>query len=75
MAIPLNEAKAIFARAASTLNAGMVARGKQYFGACADSYTLKVSANADILKNDFGQVTPENSMKWTAIERKFLSYV
>lgn len=34
--------------------------GKQYFGTCADSGTLGRADNAAIIKNDFGQVTPEN---------------
>ncbi|KAJ3524571.1 hypothetical protein NMY22_g10940 [Coprinellus aureogranulatus] len=44
------------------------AKGKLYFGACADPGTLNNNANANILKKDFGQVTPENSMKWDATE-------
>ncbi|KAF9466271.1 glycoside hydrolase superfamily [Collybia nuda] len=51
-----------------TLDAGMKSKGKKYFGSCADSGTLNIAANAALLKSDFGQVTPENSMKWDATE-------
>ncbi|KAJ2912222.1 hypothetical protein MD484_g8199, partial [Candolleomyces efflorescens] len=44
------------------------AKGKMYFGTCADPNTLNVAANSNILKKDFGQLTPENSMKWDATE-------
>ncbi|KAF5324537.1 hypothetical protein D9611_004240 [Ephemerocybe angulata] len=44
------------------------AKGKQYFGACADPNTLNIAANVNILKSDFGQVTPENSLKWESTE-------
>jgi hypothetical protein len=36
-----------------------VAKGKEYFGTCADPGTLGSEA-ADIIKADFGQITPEN---------------
>ncbi|KAJ2922466.1 hypothetical protein H1R20_g14633, partial [Candolleomyces eurysporus] len=43
-------------------------RGKHYFGACADPNTLNIAANVAVLQREFGQVTPENSMKWDAVE-------
>ncbi|PPQ70314.1 hypothetical protein CVT24_013009 [Panaeolus cyanescens] len=43
-------------------------RGKVYWGSCADPNTLNIAANANILKSDHGQLTPENSMKWDATE-------
>ncbi|KAI1808782.1 glycoside hydrolase family 10 protein [Daldinia bambusicola] len=44
------------------------AKGKLYIGTSADSFTLSKGQNAALIKKDFGQVTPENSMKWDAIE-------
>ena len=44
-----------------------------YQGACADSNTLNIAKNAAILQSDFGGVTPENSMKWDATERAYIS--
>ncbi|KAF8693885.1 Endo-1,4-beta-xylanase 1, partial [Rhizoctonia solani] len=41
---------------------------KKYFGTCADSALLSNSQNAAIIRSDFGQLTPENSAKWDAIE-------
>lgn len=46
----------------------MKAKGKKYFGTAADSGTLSISQNAAIIKAQFNQVTPENSMKWDTIE-------
>ncbi|ORY12400.1 glycoside hydrolase superfamily [Clohesyomyces aquaticus] len=42
--------------------------GKKYIGTCADSGTLSNANNAQTIKDNFGQVTPENSMKWDSIE-------
>jgi endo-1,4-beta-xylanase len=39
------------------------AKGKAFWGSCADSNTINIAQNAAILKSEFGQVTPENSMK------------
>jgi hypothetical protein len=45
---------------ANGLNALFVAKGKQYYGTCADPGTLSSAETADIIKADFGQITPEN---------------
>jgi hypothetical protein len=46
----------------------MKAKGKKYFGTCADSALLSNSQNSAIIKSQFNQLTPENSMKWDSIE-------
>jgi hypothetical protein len=45
---------------AGGVNTLFVAKGKEYFGTCADPGTLSSSETADIIKGDFGQITPEN---------------
>ncbi|KAK6823599.1 glycoside hydrolase family 10 protein [Apiospora arundinis] len=55
-------------QATSGLNAKFKAKGKQYFGTEMDQYHLNNNALTTIVKNDFGQVTCENSMKWDATE-------
>lgn len=51
-----------------SLASRMKAKGKKYFGTCADAGTLSNSQNAAIIKAQFNQLTPENSMKWDTIE-------
>ncbi|RYP08406.1 hypothetical protein DL765_008805 [Monosporascus sp. GIB2] len=43
------------------------AKGKSYFGTCTDQNLLG-GRSAAIIQQNFGQVTPENSMKWDALE-------
>jgi endo-1,4-beta-xylanase len=50
------------------LDAGIKAKGKLYWGTCADSNTINTSQVAAIMKTHFGCVTPENSMKWSSTE-------
>ncbi|KFX97221.1 hypothetical protein V495_01392 [Pseudogymnoascus sp. VKM F-4514 (FW-929)] len=50
------------------LNNKFKAKGKLYFGTEIDSYHLSNNPLTTIVKNDFGQVTCENSMKWDATE-------
>ena len=52
-----------------SINRLFVAKGKKYFGVATDENRLSTGRNAEIIKNDFGQVTPENSMKWDATEK------
>ncbi|RDW81271.1 endo-1,4-beta-xylanase [Aspergillus mulundensis] len=54
--------------AASTLNDLFVAAGKQYFGTASDKTLLENAQNEAIVREQFGVLTPENSMKWDSIE-------
>ncbi|KAH8647471.1 putative endo-1,4-beta-xylanase C [Tricladium varicosporioides] len=56
------------ARTEKSIDAVFKSLGKQYFGTCADSSLLNNAQNAEILKADFGQLTPENSGKWDTTE-------
>ncbi|KAF2638445.1 hypothetical protein P280DRAFT_491849 [Massarina eburnea CBS 473.64] len=51
-----------------SINAAFVAKGKKYFGVAADKGTLSDTTNEQTVIDNFGQVTPENSMKWDATE-------
>ncbi|KAG5922429.1 Endo-1,4-beta-xylanase 2 [Claviceps africana] len=52
----------------TSLNAYFKAHGKLYWGTATDEGLLKKPGVADFIAKEFGQVTPENSMKWDATE-------
>lgn len=60
-AFPMADPEPIVKREDS-LNEKFVAKGKKYFGTCADQGRLSNAQNAAIVKADFGQVTPENRL-------------
>lgn len=53
---------------AQTLNSAITGAGKLYFGTTLDPNTISDSAIAAVGAEEFGAVTPENSMKWDATE-------
>ncbi|CAK7225356.1 Endo-1,4-beta-xylanase 2 [Sporothrix bragantina] len=55
-------------QAAQSIDALMKAKGKLYFGTCSDQGRLTTGKNAAIIDANFGQLTPENSMKWESTE-------
>ncbi|KAF2963384.1 hypothetical protein GQX73_g10191 [Xylaria multiplex] len=55
-------------QAADSINTLIQAKGKKYFGSCADQNRLSTGKSAAVIQSNFGQVTPENSMKWDATE-------
>ncbi|KAK8100494.1 endo-1-4-beta-xylanase A precursor XylP-Penicillium chrysogenum [Apiospora kogelbergensis] len=71
-AVPTSDVPATTATSAAPAGSGIdalfKAKGKQYFGTSADQGSLSIKQVAALMKSDFGQVTPENSMKWDAIE-------
>jgi endo-1,4-beta-xylanase len=59
-AVPVAEPELSDRQAAQSINAAMIAKGRKYFGTCADQGRLTTGSNAAIIKANFGQVTPEN---------------
>ncbi|KJR88058.1 endo-1,4-beta-xylanase [Sporothrix schenckii 1099-18] len=55
-------------QATQSIDALMKAKGKLYFGTCSDQGRLTSGKNAAIIEANFGQLTPENSMKWESTE-------
>lgn len=59
-------------QAADSIDALFKAKGKLYYGTCTDQGLLSSGKSAAIIQANFGQVTPENSMKvgYKPAERK-----
>ncbi|KAL2145771.1 hypothetical protein VTI28DRAFT_6270 [Corynascus sepedonium] len=61
-----SRAMKLFERQTQTLNEAMVASGREYIGT---SLTVRGdSTEENIVKTEFGSITPENAMKWDATE-------
>lgn len=58
------------APAATGLDAAIKRKGKVYWGTAADSNRFSNAQDSAVTVAQFGQLTPENSMKWDATERK-----
>ncbi|EJT78966.1 hypothetical protein GGTG_04057 [Gaeumannomyces tritici R3-111a-1] len=70
LAAPTPEAGELVERqAAQSIDRLMKAKGKLYYGTATDQGRLGQGKNAAVIQGNFGQVTPENSMKWESIER------
>ncbi|KAK4096638.1 glycoside hydrolase family 10 protein [Parathielavia hyrcaniae] len=61
-------------QAAQNVDKLFKAKGKEFFGTCTDQGRLTSGRNAAIIEANFGQVTPENSMKWASINPSMGSY-
>jgi endo-1,4-beta-xylanase len=75
LAVLAAPASDIDARQASvSIDALIKQRGKSYIGTCSDQNRLSTGSSAAVIKANFGQVTPENSMKWDQIHPSQNSY-
>ncbi|CAH0055011.1 unnamed protein product [Clonostachys solani] len=61
-------------QASASINQLFKNRGKGYFGTATDRGLLQRDKNAAIINANFGQVTPENSMKWQSLNPSQGSY-
>ncbi|PGH26900.1 hypothetical protein AJ80_01483 [Polytolypa hystricis UAMH7299] len=52
-----------------SIDALFKAKGKEFIGVATDRNRLTTGRSAAIIQQNFGQVTPENSMKWESTER------
>ena len=55
-------------QSSTSIDALIKAKGKLYYGVATDQGRLSTGKSAAVIQADFGQVTPENSMKWDATE-------
>ncbi|KAK3291969.1 glycoside hydrolase superfamily [Chaetomium fimeti] len=61
-----HQAEELFHRQVQTLNAAMVAAGREYIGT---SLTVRNDqSESNIIRSEFGSITPENAQKWDATE-------
>ncbi|SPO05239.1 probable Endo-1,4-beta-xylanase A [Cephalotrichum gorgonifer] len=59
-------ANPLITRQVTGLQAAMVAAGKEYFGTC---LTVRGDTTEEnIIRSEFGSITPENAMKWEAVQ-------
>ena len=61
-------------QAIADIDALMKEKGKLYFGTCSDRTLLSNEQNSRVIQSAFGQLTPENSMKWDQINGQQGSY-
>lgn len=61
-------------QAAQSIHDAFVAAGKGFFGVATDQGVLGQGSTSAIVTSNFGQVTPENSMKWGSLESSRGSY-
>jgi len=70
VAAPTNEPR----QSTQSIDKLIKAKGKLYFGTCTDQRLLTAGKNAAIIEANFGQVTPENSMKWESLQNRKGTY-